>query len=797
MRKILIIIFAVGFSINAKSQTEIFGLATPIQLGIDTTVVYLEDYFTDVNHISKISQPDFLKQELSQDKKLLTLISVKQEIPYLSEVKITAGGEEYSILLRKSKKEKIHFAWNPNGAKYSKVSIVGEMTGWNPNIQFMQYENGVWSTDLILNPGRYQYQIVADGKWFLDPNNRDTIDNGIGGYNSLMEVGKSELKEGSQMQPNFFMGVETNEITWDNTLSLGQEDQFVELFILWENHRLENTVTHPPGQTNSLITFTIPWNALKIKRSFIRCFGYDSTGELNDILIPLEYGKVITDPSLLTKDDLQKTIIYFMMVDRFNNGDKTNDNPVKDDRVLPQANYYGGDLAGIKQKIDDGYFDKLGINALWISPVFQNPYNAYQEFPEPHRWFSGYHGYWPISLSQVDTRFGSNDLFKNLIDDAHHDSISVFLDYVANHIHEQHPLWKEHPEWFSQLNLPDGRKNLRLWDENRLTTWFEPYMPSFDHSQPVVAEACADSAMWWLKEFHLDGFRHDATKHIETEFWRLLTEKIKTEVEIPQNRNIYQIGETFGSRELINSYVGSGLLNAQFDFNLYFDARSVFALDDVPFERLAASLNETFDYFGYHHLMGNISGNQDMARFISYASGDLKFGENDKEVGWQRHIEVTDTIGYAKLKMLQAFNMTIPGIPVIYYGDEIGLPGANDPDNRRMMQFDSLNKYQLDVRNTVSKLTKLRSEHMALLYGDFTILEANPGIFIYMRRYFDDVVIVGFNKTDMTFGNLVFLPDNVKGTPIAFSTQRTVKFISDALNMMIEPYSFEIITFEK
>lgn len=86
---------------------------------------------------------------------------------------------------------------------------------------------------------------------------------------------------------------------------------------------------------------------------------------------------------------------------------------------------------------------------------------------------------------------------------------------------------------------------------------------------------------------------------------------------------------------------------------------------------------------------------------------------------------------------------------------------------------------------------------MALLYGDFTILEANPGIFIYMRRYFDDVVIVGFNKTDMTFGNLVFLPDNVKGTPIAFSTQRTVKFISDALNMMIEPYSFEIITFEK
>lgn len=825
MRKILIIIFVIGLSIKVKAQTEIFGLATPIQLGNDTTVVYLEDYFTDVTHIQEIGVPDCLNFNLSPDKKILMLtqaydttmlvippepdVSYKmllqpRQIPFLSELKITAGGEEYSILLRKSKKEKVHFSWHPNGVNYSKVSIVGEMTGWNPNIQFMQYENGVWSTDLILNPGRYQYQIVADGKWFLDPNNQDSIDNGIGGYNSLLKVRSYD-----------FLGLYNQaDHSHGDTISfnlLGGFDGFTEkdkpnthVFSYWENQTVKCFI-----DSSFEWHLIIPEEAKKIRRSFIRVYAYAKTptyfpsfdtvaeGEYNDLLIPLEYGKIITDPSLLSKDDLQKTIIYFMMVDRFNNGDKTNDNPVKDDRVLPQANYYGGDLAGIKQKIDDGYFDKLGINALWISPVFQNPYNAYQEFPEPHRWFSGYHGYWPISLSQVDTRFGSNAIFKNLIDDAHNDSISVFLDYVANHIHEQHPLWTQHPEWFSQLNLPDGRKNLRLWDEYRLTTWFEPYMPSFDHSNPIVAEACADSAMWWLEEFHLDGFRHDATKHIETEFWRLLTEKIKTEVEIPQNRNIYQIGETFGSRELINSYIGSGLLNAQFDFNLYFDERSVFVIDDVSFERLATSLNETFDYFGYHHLMGNISGNQDMARFISYASGDLKFSENDKEVGWQRHIDVTDTIGYAKLKMLQAFNMTIPGIPIIYYGDEIGLPGANDPDNRRMMQFDSLNKYQLDVRNTVSKLTKLRSEHMALLYGDFTILEASPGIFIYMRKYFDDLVIVGFNKTDMAFGNIVELPDDVNGTPIAMNSKNKVEFKYRTLNMMIKPYSFEIITFEK
>ncbi|MFN0276272.1 MAG: alpha-amylase family glycosyl hydrolase, partial [Chitinophagales bacterium] len=460
------------------------------------------------------------------------------------------------------------------------------------------------------------------------------------------------------------------------------------------------------------------------------------------------------------------------------------------------------------KKIDEGYFQSLGVNSLWISPVFQNPYNAYQEYPPPHRWFSGYHGYWPISLSQVDTRFGNNLLFKNLIDDAHNNSMSVYLDYVANHIHEQHPLWGSNPEYFSNLILPDGRKNLRLWDEQRLTTWFEPYMPSFDHSQKNVAELCADSAMYWLKEFNLDGFRHDATKHIETEFWRILTQKIKTQLEIPQQRNIYQIGETFGSRELISSYLGSGMLNAQFDFNLYFDARSVFALDEISFERLSASLHETFYYYGWHHVMGNITGNHDMARFISYASGDLKFTENDKEAGWLRKIDVTNPVGYSKLKMLHAFNMTIPGIPIIYYGDEIGIPGANDPDNRRMMRFDSLSTNEQDVKNTVIELSKLRSEHMALLYGDFQELLVNDTIYAYKRSYFSDTVITIFNKSGTSFQYQIPLHTDVNAQNLSVHFDSVVSELQYTINpgtdpgtyhsmsVTVKPYSFEIITFK-
>lgn len=802
--KLLSIFITIIFFQTTHAQSEIFGLASPIQLNIDTTIVYLEDYFTDVSAIQRIEIPEFLTQQLSADKKTLTLINNKTEVPFLSELKITTAQNTYSILLRKSKKEKINFTFNPNGKVYSKVSIVGELTGWNPNVIFMENINGVWQTEFIVNPGRYQYQIVADGKWFLDPNNKDSIDNGIGGYNSLLIAGEknksmfpqiilSEIKTDKAETQNF-IGIEIPETAKKN------------VFVFWNNTSLKNTTTQQSTLTNKQLTWLqIPEQAEKIKRSFIRVYAFNQFGESNDLLIPLEYGKVITDPALLKRDDFQKTIMYFMMVDRFNNGDKTNDAPVKDSRVDARANYYGGDLAGIKQKIDEGYFQSMGFNALWISPVFQNPYNAYQEYPEPHRWFSGYHGYWPISLSQVDSRFGNNNIFKTLVDDAHQNNMSVYLDYVANHIHEQHPLWKQHPEYFSNLNLPEGRKNLRLWDEQRLTTWFEPYMPSFDHSKPEVAELCADSAMFWLKEFQLDGFRHDATKHIETDFWRLLTKKIKTEVEIPQQKNIYQIGETFGSRELIDSYIGSGLLNAQFDFNLYFDARSVFALDDVSFKRLSASLHETFDYYGWHHVMGNITGNHDMARFISYASGDLKFNENDKEAGWQRKIEVTDTLGYNKLKMLHAFNMTIPGIPIVYYGDEIGMPGANDPDNRRMMRFDSLNKYEEDVKNTVTKLAQLRSDHLALLYGDFEEVIVSDSVYIYKRQYFNDAVYVCFNKSaELQYQVLEFDKSICEGPVIThfrtYFTPYTKKFNGKEMGykytFQLKPYSFEIITFK-
>jgi hypothetical protein len=115
----------------------------------------------------------------------------------------------------------------------------------------------------------------------------------------------------------------------------------------------------------------------------------------------------------------------------------------------------------------------------------------------------------------------------------------------------------------------------------------------------------------------------------------------------------YQIGETYGSPELISSYIGSGMLDAQFDFNVYDDEVAVFARNTESFERLKNSLTQSLRYYGYHNLMGYISGNQDRPRFISLAGGDLLFNEDSKYAGWTRTIGVGDTSSYRKLMMLQ------------------------------------------------------------------------------------------------------------------------------------------------
>ena len=649
--------------------------------------------------------------------------------------------------------------------------IKGEFNAWNPNNTVLEKKGNTFTTFEMMSPGQYQYLYVVDGEEMLDPLNPDSISNGMGGWNSLIKIAGPDLKKVPTIETETFS---------DHEIILNVNNPVTGVYAYLDNTFLsEEFLTAENGK----IKVSIPSNSTNTKRSKIRVWACNDEGVSNDVLIPLHQGKVLSSVDQLDRSDYESMVMYFLMVDRFHNGNSDNDRPLNIPEVHPKADYFGGDLAGVTQKIAEGYFEDLGTNTVWLSPITQNPEGAFGKYPEPETSFSAYHGYWPISNVKVDDRFGSGEDFRNLVNTAHDSEINVLLDYVANHVHEQHPIYQENPDWATDLYLPDGSLNTERWDDQRLTTWFDTFMPTLDLSRMETVNPMTDSAIFWLKEYGIDGFRHDATKHIPEIFWRVLTRKIKEDVINETAQPVFQMGETYGSHELIKSYISTGMLDAQFDFNMYDRAVSAFA-GAGSLKDLSNSLKESIKYYGDHNLMGYITGNQDRPRFISYADGSLQFGEDTKYAGWNREITIQDTLAYQKLSALTAYMMSIPGIPCIYYGDEYGSPGGNDPDNRRQMRFDNLDQYQEATRDRAKKMIQIRRNNLALIYGDTKIIEEGDTYLAISRKYFDNEVIAIFNTGDKVFDMEV--PNG--GRTNFFGT------LEDKL-LTLPPFSFEMITY--
>ncbi len=528
---------------------------------------------------------------------------------------------------------------------------------------------------------------------------------------------------------------------------------------------IQNTlIDHTLWQENEDGTWTLDLDGLQVTdnglqgRTYLRIYAEDETYLFNDLLLPLQDGKIITDAAQLNRHDQQAQVLYSLMIDRFYNGNASNDWKMNSEEVLDIVDYQGGDIAGITAKIEEGYFDQLGVNTLWISPITQNPWDAWGCYPFEHgnkydssktyTKFSGYHGYWPIYATQLDSRFATPEEFRTLLSTAHAHGINVILDYVANHMHINSPTLQEHPDWHTDSILPDGRRNFELWDEARLTTWFDKHIPTLDLERPEVCEAMTDSALYWLENYELDGYRHDACKHIPESYWRILGQKIAARW---PGRHIWMIGETYGSPELIGSYVKSGMLNAQFDFNVYFTTREALCGLKGMNEVVENELTSLHTY-GAHHTMGNISGNHDQIRFASIAGEAIDLHANGKEEGWTQEIGIGDAEkAYKRALLLEVINMTLPGVPCIYQGDEYGEVGANDPDNRHMMRFEGLNEAEQEMRAKVAELIQMRRSSMPLLYGDFIVLESNEDEIKYARIYLGKKVIVTINRKELSY----------------------------------------------
>lgn len=731
--------------VNLFSQTsKINDIISPIKLVAGKTdTVLVTDLFYSADYNLTFKKNKNLK--VGYDKNSLRLfVTPKVNYEGITAIDFLNGDQNYSIPVFVKRIVSQKFEFKPE-KKYKSIFLFGSFNNWNrQELQMKDTEGtGTYNVSIPLEAGRYEYKFFADGEELLDPENKNTIPNGIGGTNSLLIV-KNKHDEKIFLHKSSF---KAEKIVSKFSFYLESEKPHYikssNILALLDNRKIKSSQISIKDKKIVVSISNAELSESKMLRVVISFGGIKS----NLQMVPLSNGSPADDKSFKWYDG----IIYSLMIDRFYNGNKENDSPVKNDSVLAKANYMGGDFVGIKKKIEDGYFDSLGVNTIWISPVNDNPDGAYKEFPPPHRWYTGYHGYWPISDTRVEEKFGLFNDLKELIAAAHNHKLKVLLDFVSHHVHQEHPFFNEHPEWFGKLELPDGRLNLRLWDEQRLTTWFEPYLPSFDfiHSDEAI-KVLSDNAVWWLKQTGADGFRHDAVKHVPNKFWRALTTKLKKEMVMPDGNQVYQIGETFGNYDLVSSYVNSGQLSAQFNFELYNTAQAVFIDPKRSFKDLDAEMAKTLDVYGTLHFMGNIMDSHDKNRFMAYADGAIDLSQwSAIEEGWNNPPEVHNPYSYKKAELYLAYMLTVPGLPVIYYGSEFGMTGLSDPDNRRMMRFgEQLNTNEQKMLKEVSKIIKVRSSHSALRYGDFYTLQADDNVFAYLRSDFNERILVILNKSD-------------------------------------------------
>lgn len=449
-------------------------------------------------------------------------------------------------------------------------------------------------------------------------------------------------------------------------------------------------------------------------------------------------------------------VIYLIMPDRFANGDPTNDEPAEapigsHDRAKPRA-YHAGDLRGIREHLD--YLKDLGVTTLWLTPIVKN--GATED----------YHGYAAVDLYAVEPHLGNLREYQELVAAVHRQQMKILFDIVPNHVGPKHP-WANKPplpDWFHgtvqhHLNSSapvtgvfyGGGKNQnhdlfeaiidphappRLW-RNLTEGWFVDALPDMDTENPMVAQYLLQNAIWWAESSGLDGFRVDTFPYVSRHFWSRWHEGL---------RRIYPqlttVGEVFHPDPSVTSFFAGGKkqydgidtgVSTVFDYPMYFVLRDVL-LNGAPVGRIADVLRHDA-LFAWPDDMVTFFGNHDVARFAS-----------------------AEGTSAAKLKLAFALTLTLRGIPQLYYGDEIGMQGAGDPDNRR----DFPGGWREDARNAFSEqgrtreqqelfayikeLLRIRREHSALSGGRSWHLFSDDTCYVFARESEEERLLVVFNN---------------------------------------------------
>jgi glycosidase len=409
---------------------------------------------------------------------------------------------------------------------------------------------------------------------------------------------------------------------------------------------------------------------------------------------------------------VQDSVFYQIFPDRFANGDPNND-PVN---VQPWGeepttrDFQGGDLQGVVSRLD--YLTDLGVDVIYLNPIFHATSN---------------HRYNTTDYYRIDPKLGSLKEFQNLLDEAHRKGMRIILDGVFNHCgrgffafvdvleNQQH---SPYLDWFHIKQFP--LEAYKPGDARNYLGWYKlKSLPKFNTNNPQVREYIFNVARHWIDQ-GIDGWRLDVPNEIDDDdFWAEFRHIVKL-----ANPEAYLVGEIWKVKpRWVGPDLFDGLMNYPFRDALI-ELISANSMSAAQFVEALRSLIDAYPKENtYAHYV--MLGSHDTPRLATVLNGDQ-----------------------LKLRLFYLVLFCFPGAPAIYYGDEIGLEGGEDPDSRRAFPWEE-DKWDHDLRNFIRYLIKLRREYVELRRGEVIFLESETdGVVAMARRHQNSTVLLVFNATN-------------------------------------------------
>ena len=617
----------------------------------------------------------------------------------------------------------IQFSWTGSATT---VEILGEWN-WDERISMIE-NNGVWIGELNLSEGIYCYKFIVDEEFIFDPSNP------LRGYCGDIENSIIRVKDSTR--PIFEIDLQGQELVVtfipgkDGAGPAGTPTDLSDSN--WDSESLQWTL--------DISNFEDGKHTLRLEIN-------DTNGNIAyDELVPFWVGEQ-------AEFSWEDSLIYMILTDRFVNGNTSND-PISTG-AAQGADWQGGDLEGVTQMIESGYFSEMGVNVLWLTP-FNTAANGTGKASDGVHDVSSFHGYWPVEPRQVDPRLGTEEQLKSMVNAAHDAGIRVMMDYVVNHVHEDHTYYQNNPEWFNQGCIC-GTSTCD-WTENRLDCQFTSYMPDVNWKNRNASEQFIEDALWWLEEFDLDGARIDAVKHVDDLAITNLVDRISQRFETA-GTDYYLKGETAmgwvgheladnqEQYETINRYMGENGLDGQADFVLYHAVvDNVFTTGNENYQHLDYWTSRSQDQYEQGSIMVPFVGSHDVPRIISRADT----GTGDAWNQWSEDGlpgQPGNDESYQAVLQAYGWLLTTPGAPMIYYGDEYGEFGGADPDNRHSFrESTNWNERERSLQENISKLGQLRLQSDALRRGTYESLYNSPDVLVFERATEKSSALVVLNR---------------------------------------------------